>query len=113
MKKKMEIQVEIKKAYKVAERKYIVEVNKWDDKIKLLREKNKLKGSAIYLDPKLTFKERTVQKKIRDIAREERKKGAFTRVKFQGLQVNDTLFTWNHTNSSLEETQGSTRGPKN
>lgn len=46
----------------------------WPEKLKILKEKSKLRGKDIYIDSEVTYKERNVQKRIRVIAREERTK---------------------------------------
>ncbi|KAK9727614.1 hypothetical protein QE152_g19059 [Popillia japonica] len=54
--------------------------------MKILRVKSKLKGKDIYIDSELTLEERSIQRKIRDKAREERNRGARVRVKYQQLE---------------------------
>lgn len=111
--REMKIKVEVKKAYKLSPKRYIVEMNKWEDKIMLLKEKVRLRGSDIYLESELTLKEREIQKKIRDIAREEKKKGAVVRVRYQSLQVNGRTFAWNRETDLLEETDRIHKHSKN
>lgn len=85
VKDKMGIDIEIIKAYKVGERRCIFELDKWEDKIEILKNKIKLVGSEIYMDSDLTQTERMIMKKIRERAREEREKG--NRVKLGHLKL--------------------------
>ncbi|KAK9686508.1 hypothetical protein QE152_g37142 [Popillia japonica] len=52
----------------------VAEVGTYDEKQKIMRGKNKLKGTTIYIDNDLTREERYIQKELRNIAKEERVK---------------------------------------
>ncbi|KAK9709895.1 Endonuclease-reverse transcriptase [Popillia japonica] len=82
------IKVNTKKVYKIDKKRCVAELADWDEKMKILRVKSKLKGKDIYIDSELTLEERSIQRKIRDKAREERNRGARVRVKYQQLEVN-------------------------
>ncbi|KAJ3658574.1 hypothetical protein Zmor_010306 [Zophobas morio] len=66
MKKELETEVEINKAYKINEKTCIMELKHFEDKIKMLRAKGKLInriGETIYIDCDLTRKEQETQKR--------------------------------------------------
>ncbi|KAK9693714.1 hypothetical protein QE152_g34012 [Popillia japonica] len=73
------IKVNTKKVYKIDKKRCVAELADRDEKIKILKVKSKLKGKDIYIDSELTFEERSMQRKIRDKAREERNRGAIVR----------------------------------
>lgn len=53
----------------------LVEMEKLDDKRKMMRNKSKLRGSGIFVDDDLTKEEREMQKSIREWSEQERRKG--------------------------------------
>ncbi|KAK9720740.1 hypothetical protein QE152_g21902 [Popillia japonica] len=68
------IKVKAKNVYKIGENRCVAEMEDWDEKCRVLKEKNKLKGKNVYIDSDLTPEERRIQKKIREKAREERER---------------------------------------
>lgn len=113
IKRELKIHVQARKAYKIGPKRCILEMDRWEDKLTILKEKAKLKGKNIYIDSELTHKEREIQKKIRDIAREEKRKGIKVRVRYQRLELNDKVFVWNRRGHSLEEAEDAHKKPKN
>lgn len=65
-----------------------------DDKIAVMRNKNKLKGEDCYIDADLTRQEREIQQALRTRAREEREKGNIVKVSYQKLLINDQWVNW-------------------
>ncbi|KAK9718343.1 hypothetical protein QE152_g23257 [Popillia japonica] len=59
------IKVKIKNVYKIGENRCVAEMEDWDEKCRVLKEKNKLKGKNVYIDSDLTPEERRIQKRIR------------------------------------------------
>lgn len=49
-------------------------MKRWEDKEEVIKNKHKLKGTQIYLDHDLTKTENEIQKKLREIAKNERGK---------------------------------------
>lgn len=103
LKRDVKIDTTIKTAYKVGPKKCVIEMNSWEDKMKILRGKSVLKGKQIYIEPEMTVKEREIQKIIRDTARKEREGGARVKVGFQKLEVNGKTLTWNYGEQRLTE----------
>lgn len=62
---------------------------------KILKNKAiKLKGTKISINRDLTYNERVIQRKIRDIANDISSKGNKVRVKYRTLEINDEKFVW-------------------
>lgn len=101
------VAVKIKQTYEIKQKNgktmNIVTLNKWEDKIKIMRNKNRLKGKNIYIDNDQTAKEREIQRKIREAAEKERKNGKKIRVAYQKLIVNDNIWIWNKEKEELEK----------
>ncbi|XP_050516647.1 uncharacterized protein PF3D7_1120000-like [Diabrotica virgifera virgifera] len=97
------LKTKIRRAQKIGQDRCIVEMVEWNDKIKILQGKAKLKGKDIFIDSELTRNEQKIQKKIRDIAREEKKKGAIVKVGYQKLEVNGKKMKWDHRSQKLTE----------
>lgn len=72
----------------------VVQVNSWDEKESLMKNKYKLKGSQIYVDRDLTKCESEIQKKLRDRAKLEREKGHSANVGYQKIFINGICWTW-------------------
>lgn len=100
----MNIKVTPRKAFKIKENIWKLEMNTWEEKMLVLKEKGKLKGKKIYIDPELTYNERGIQKKLRDIAKSERARGAKVKVKFQKIEINGQLWKWSKLENRLEKT---------
>jgi len=59
-------------------------------------EKEKKLGSRkIYIDNDLTQKEREVQRKLREIARDERADGRRARVGYRRIEIEGQMYIWN------------------
>lgn len=105
IKKEINVQITARNTRKIGDNRYIIELNNWEDKIKILKEKGRLKGKELYIDSELTYKERMVQKFIRDTARAERNRGARTKIGYQKLEINGKMWKWNNRKEQLESTE--------
>lgn len=101
LEEKVKTQVLIKKVYRINPMKYIVEMQTWEGKMEMLRRKNMLKGTKVYIDSDMTEGERKIQKSIREMAKEEREKGARVRVRYQRIEVDGREYKWNHREGGL------------
>jgi len=61
--------------------------NSFDGKMKIMRNKNKLRGKEIYIEDDLTNKKREVQYIIRQKAKEERKKRKRVKVGYNKICI--------------------------
>jgi hypothetical protein len=57
-------------------------------------EKKERKGERMYIDDDLTNEGRKTQKKLREVAREERDKGKREKIGYRKIQVNGEGFIW-------------------
>jgi hypothetical protein len=110
--KELSLNVKVKKVYKIGQDRYNVEMNNWNEKLMVLKTKGKLRGKEIYIDSALTLTEREIQKKIRDLAKKERIKGATVRVKYQGVEIDGRSWKWNKKEQKLMKV-GEIKAPKN
>lgn len=79
----------------------LVKMENWHMKQEVMKMKNKLKGSQIYIEHDLTNEERKIQWEIRNIAKEENAKGKQTRIGFKKLIINGEEFVWNNKENGL------------
>lgn len=103
IKEKMGLDIEIGKAYKVGEKRCVFELNKWEDKLEILKSKNKLMGSEIYMDSDLTPSERVIMREIRERARKERERGNRVKVGHLKLIMTGKVVVWDEQNGKLIE----------
>lgn len=77
-KKELQLEIQIEEAYKIRhanEKEWVlIKTRAWEDKKRIMKNKYKLKGEKIYIDNDLTVKERLIQKKLKEIAENEKKK---------------------------------------
>ncbi|KAI4467852.1 hypothetical protein MML48_2g00014220 [Holotrichia oblita] len=72
---KLKVKTSVKTAIKLGSRTCLISFNQLDDKIKILKNKSKLryiKKARIYMNEDYTLQERETQKQLRIIAKEER-----------------------------------------
>jgi thiol:disulfide interchange protein len=110
--KKLSLNVKVKKAYKIGQDRYNVEMNNWNEKLKVLKTKGKLRGKEIYIDSALTLTEREIQKNVRDFAKKEIINAATVRVKYQGVEIDGRSWKWNKMEQKLMKV-GEIKVPKN
>ena len=103
LKKEIEVEVKVLETIIIGkeESKKILVKTLWEEKQEVMKNKNKLRGKRI--DNDWTVQEQKIQKGIREVAKEERKKGYTTRVGYKKLEVGDKMYTWNDNKGKLEE----------
>lgn len=95
--KQLEIEVDVKSAMKLGTKTYLVELDNANDKIKVMKNKNKLRTyqeGTIYINDDMTKSEREVQGKIRKVAQEEKKKGKKVKIGYQKVTIDDQEWKW-------------------
>lgn len=102
LKTKINVQAKVKSVYKAGAQRCIVEMENWNEKLKVLKNKKHLKGEEIFVDSEMTAKEREIQKSIRDIARNEKAQGKNTKVMFQKLEINGVVMKWDKKENILK-----------
>jgi hypothetical protein len=65
-----------------------------------LKEK---KGERMYIDDDLTKEERETQKKLRELAREERDRGKRVKIGYRKIQINRDWFRWDKRQEKLKK----------
>lgn len=113
LKKELSIEVTVKAAKKIRNNICLVELNKKEDKMEILKNKNKLKNygqNNVFINRDMTRKEREINARIRKIAREEKNKGRNIRVGYNKLMLDDRQYVWDKDKDELVEIIGR---PKN
>lgn len=81
----------------------IVEMEDWQAKEKIMKEKNKLRGRNIFIDHDMTKEEREVQRKLREMARGEKGKGKRVKIGYRKIIIEGKVFVWNEKEEELRE----------
>jgi hypothetical protein len=70
------------------------------------------KGKRMYIADDLTKEERETQKKLRELAREERDRGKRVKIGYRKIQISGEWFRWNEIEENfLEEGENKKRRP--
>lgn len=83
----------------------IAEMRDWEAKREVMRSKNKLKGSQVYIDDDYTDEEWKVQSRLIGMAREERKKGGRAVVGYNKVTINGEVWKWNAQLGAVEKAE--------
>lgn len=75
----------------------------WEEKEMIMKNKNKLKGSQIFVDHDLTKAESEIQKILRDKVKEEKERGNTAKVGYQKIFINGECYVWNQRKKQLEK----------
>lgn len=119
IKKELDIVASIKKSYRLVNQKnipmYMIEWSTWNDKMKVMRNKHKLKENSrkIYIENDLTPDERKIQLELRHIARQEKAKNKRVKVGYQKICIEGVEFKWNVEENRLVELGRQNIYPKN
>lgn len=81
----------------------LAKVQNWQQKMDIMRNKIKLRGSGIYIESDMTLQERNIQLQIRKIAREERSKQKTVKVGYEKLWINGTMYKWDKKENGVVE----------
>lgn len=114
LKNNLEVDVKIATAYKMGNEKSVVEMEGFEEKMVVMRNKYKLMklpGSKIYIDDDLTHMERGIQATIRKQAEELRKLGRKVKVGYQKLICEGKMLKWNQEVGELQEVKDSPPAP--
>ena len=83
----------------------IAKLENWKDKREVMRRKRELK-TGVYIEDDLTWKEREMQRKLRERARQKREEEKRAIVKYKGVSIEQKWYEWNEVEESLEERKG-------
>src|SRR5580765_2951986 len=81
----------------------IVEMNSWEEKEEIMKEKKKLGSRRVYIDHDLTMEEREVQRKLRERAREEKMEGRRVKVGYRKIEIQGKRYVWSAERSEIIE----------
>lgn len=109
IKAKLGKEVRIKKAYKITNTKKMVMViassKDWQQKREIMNKRKELEKD-IWIEDDLTRKEREIQKRLREKAKEEKERGNKVRIGifiYMKIQIGEETFRWNEREQKLEE----------
>lgn len=72
----------------------VAQTESWKDKEAIMKSKNKLNGTNIYIENDLTVEERVIQTTLRKMAKDEREKGNKVVVKYNKIIINNKTWVW-------------------
>jgi hypothetical protein len=81
----------------------IVEMDCWESKDSIMKEKKKLGTKKIFIDHDLTFEDREVQRRIKERAWKERTEGKWVKIGFRKLEVQGRKYVWSEEENKLIE----------
>lgn len=106
IKQELGIEAKICRASKINDKVGVIEMEMFEDKMKILRAKSKLKnkkGEQIYIESDLTQKEIEMQKKLREMTAMERKNGKEVKMGYNFLIIDGTKYKWNDDLNNIEQ----------
>lgn len=104
--KNLGVNINVKTAYKLAERSCRVELESEAEKQQVMENKSKLrnlKEQRVYIDNDMTKSEQYMRKQIRAAAEGERKTGKAVKIKFNKMIVEGKVWKWNEVTGELEK----------
>ena len=97
-KKILEVEIKVETAFKISKEKHIflARLATMEEKINIMKNKNKLRRikEIVYISDDLNAEDREIQKKIREIAKEEEGKGKQVKIGYRKLQVDGRWIDW-------------------
>jgi hypothetical protein len=100
------VKVNVKEAFKINKDKMMLaKIESWEQKKNIMLNKSRLKeikGERVYIDDHLTNKERKTQRKLKDVAREERDRGERVKIGYRKIQINGEWFRWDEREKKLK-----------
>jgi hypothetical protein len=104
------VKVNVKEAFKINKDKMMLaKIESWKQKKNIMLSKSKLKEKKvrgfICIDDDLTKEERKTQKKLRELAREERDRGKRVKIGYRKIQINGDWFwfRWDESQAKLKK----------
>lgn len=83
----------------------IAKCETWEQKMQIMRTKNKLKGSQCYIEDDLTTEERKIQAILRNKAREARAKGKNVKMGYKKIVINGEVWDWREEENNVAKRQ--------
>lgn len=79
----------------------LAEMETWEDKQIVMRNKNKMKNTRIYIEHDQTLEERRIAVEIRKIARNERMKGHAVKIGYKKISIQGENYRWSKNEDAL------------
>lgn len=111
----LQVEATTKEIYKLGPTVYKVKLNNWKDKEHIMKNKNKLKNfgnGKIYISHDLTKTELETQRKLRNVAAEERSKGREVKMGYQKITMDGKMWTWDCEEEQIKEYNDRNRNTK-
>lgn len=102
IKESLGVDVSVRSVQQIKNSMLLVQLESWEEKMEVMGNKKKLKGSKVYIENDLTKEERRIQAEIRKVAQEERKKGKKAVARYNKLLVNDQVWIWDHDKQTIK-----------
>lgn len=102
----LQVEVNIKKAFKLGKKTCLIELNNSEDKKAVMQNKYKLKenkNESIFINDDLTKREMNINKEIRSLAKKEKDSGKKVKIGYRKLTINDEVWRWNKSKEKLEK----------
>ena len=96
LKNKIGVEANLSEVWSLKEDKYGIKLTSLEDKMQILKAKNKLKGSKIYINEDMTKKEIQIQKAIREKVNCEKTDNPNIKVvyKYKKVKIDDVWWEW-------------------
>ena len=96
LKTELDVNAEVSNSHKISNNSmYVTKCSSMSEKLSLMKNKHKLYNKKAFINDDYTKNELVIQKKLREIAAEERKQGKKVRVGYKKIQVDGEWKTWN------------------
>lgn len=81
----------------------IVEMEKWEEKEKIMKEMKANYMVGIFIDHDMTKEEREVQRRLKERARKEREGGKKVKVGYRKMYIEGELYVWNEEGKEIRK----------
>jgi hypothetical protein len=101
------VKVKVKETFRINKDKMMLaKIENCEQKKNIMLNKSKLngrKGERMFMDDDLTKEERETQKKLRELAKEERDRGKRVKIGYRKIQINGEWFRWDEREEKLKK----------
>lgn len=79
----------------------VATIKNWTQKQEIMKNKNKLGATKIFIEHELTRSERGIQNNIKDRAREEKQKGNVVKIGYKKIKIENNWYNWDNEKETL------------
>lgn len=98
---KLQLQVTPASATQLQRGRILIKIDSREDKMLIMKNKAKLKGTNIYIDTDLTFKDRDIQSQIKVRKDAEKAAGKRVRMMYKKLIIDGVMYKWDEDREQL------------